>query len=180
MAVVASMLWSKGVDLAVAAVRAARAEGAAVELSLYGAPDPSNPKAIPEATLRGWSREPGIAWHGATADVAGVWRDHHLCCLPSRGGEGLPRTLLEGAACGRAVVTTDVPGCRAFVRDGVEGRIVPPDDAARLAQVLVALSRAPALVANMGEAARARVLDGFTERDVMRAVQDLYRRAFAA
>src|SRR5215210_4437504 len=82
-AVVARMLWSKGVDVAVDAVRAARAQGAAVELSLYGAPDPSNPKAIPEATLRGWSKEPGIAWHGATADVAGVWRDHHLCCLPS-------------------------------------------------------------------------------------------------
>jgi glycosyltransferase involved in cell wall biosynthesis len=106
-----------------------------------------------------------------------VWRDHHVCCLPSRGGEGLPRTLLEGAACGRAIVTTDVPGCRALVRDGVEGRLVPPGDAPALARALVALSREPRAVARMGEAARARVLDGLTQDQVMAAVQDLYRKA---
>jgi glycosyltransferase involved in cell wall biosynthesis len=148
--------------------------GAAIELSLYGAPDPSNPKAVPEATLRAWSRLPGVAWHGRTDDVSGVWREHHVCCLPSRGGEGLPRTLLEGAACGRALVTTDVPGCRRLVRDGVEGRLVPPNDPVALADALTALAADPACVARMGEAARARVLDGFTERDVMEAVKRVY------
>src|SRR3954464_12678018 len=150
------MLWSKGIDVAVEAVRAARAQGAAVELSLYGAPDPSNPKAIPEETLKAWDSEPGIAWHGPTTDIAAIWRDHHVCCLPSRGGEGLPRTLLEGAACGRAVVTTDVPGCRTLVRDGVEGLLAPPGDAETLAAALATLAGDPTLVARMGEAARAR------------------------
>jgi glycosyltransferase involved in cell wall biosynthesis len=173
-AVVARMLWSKGIDLAVDAVRAARAGGAEVELSLYGAPDPSNPKAIPEATLKAWSLEPGIAWHGATRDVAAVWREHHVACLPSRGGEGLPRTLLEAAACGRAIVTTDVPGCRTLVRDGVEGRVVSTNDHGSLMEALVTLAGRPDLVARMGEAARARVLDGFTERNVMEAVKRLY------
>ena len=97
-----------------------------------------------------------------------------MCCLPSRGGEGLPRTLLEAAACGRAILTTDVPGCRTLVRDGVEGRIVPANDARSLAEALAGLAARPALVARMGEAARARVLDGFTERDVMEAVKRLY------
>jgi glycosyltransferase involved in cell wall biosynthesis len=179
-AVVARMLWSKGIDVAVEAVRAARAKGAAVELSLYGAPDPSNPKAIPEETLRAWSAEPGIAWHGVTQDIAAVWRDHHVACLPSRGGEGLPRTLLEAAACGRAIVTTDVPGCRTLVRDGVEGRLVPPGEAAGLTEALLALLARPDLVARMGEAARARVLDGFTERDVMDDVKRLYRSMLAS
>ena len=59
-----------------------------------------------------------------------------MACLPSRGGEGLPRTLLEAAACGRAIVTTDVPGCRTLVRDGIEGRLVPAGDAAALAEAL--------------------------------------------
>lgn len=179
-ALVARMLWSKGVDLAVEAVRAARAERAAIELSLYGAPDPSNPKAIPEKTLTAWSAEPGIAWYGATQDVAAVWREHHVACLPSRGGEGLPRTLLEAAACGRAIVTTDVPGCRTLVREGIEGRLVPANDAASLAAALVALSRQPDLVARMGEAARTRVLDGFTERDVIESVKRLYRSMLAS
>lgn len=176
-AVVARMLWSKGIDVAVDAVRTARAEGAAVELSLYGAPDPSNPKAVPEETLRAWSAEEGIAWHGATRDIAGVWRDHHAACLPSRGGEGLPRTLLEAAACGRAILTTDVPGCRTLVRDHVEGRLVPANDSAALAEALVALARDPARVAAMGAAARERVLDGFTERDVMDTLKRLYASA---
>jgi glycosyltransferase involved in cell wall biosynthesis len=179
-AVVARMLWSKGIDVAVEAVQLARRQGASIELSLYGAPDPSNPKAIPEKTLREWSQDPGVAWHGPTANVAAVWRDHHVCCLPSRGGEGLPRTLLEGAACGRAIVTTDVSGCRALVRHGIEGRLVPPNDARSLASALVDLANNPATVARMGEAARARVLDGFTEQDVMDAVKRLYARALAS
>ncbi len=179
-AVVARMLWSKGVDVAVEAVRAARAKGGAIELSLYGAPDPSNPKAIPEDTLKAWSAEPGITWHGVTQDIAAVWRDHHVACLPSRGGEGLPRTLLEAAACGRGIVTTDVPGCRTLVRDGVEGRLVPSGGTARLAEALLTLSAQPDLVARMGEAARMRVLDGFTERDVMDSVKRLYGSMLAS
>lgn len=178
-ALVARMLWSKGIDLTVEAVRRARRAGIAVELSLYGAPDPSNPKAVPEATLRAWSSEPGIAWHGATRDIAGVWAAHHVACLPSRGGEGLPRTLLEAAACGRALLTTDVPGCRRLVRDGVEGRVVPPDDAQALADALAALAADPDRVAAMGRAARDRVLAGFTEADVMATVTALYRACLA-
>jgi glycosyltransferase involved in cell wall biosynthesis len=179
-ALVARMLWSKGIDLAVEAVLAARLQGAEVELSLYGAPDPSNPKAIPEPILSAWSAEPGIVWHGPTADIARVWRDHHVACLPSRGGEGLPRTLLEAAACGRAIVTTDVPGCRTLVRDAVEGLVVRPGNVPALTAAFVRLAAAPDLVARMGEAARNRVLDGFTERDVMEAVKQLYRDSFAA
>jgi glycosyltransferase involved in cell wall biosynthesis len=175
-AVVARMLWSKGIDVAVEATRLARSRGAAVELSLYGAPDPSNPKAISEETLRQWATEPGIAWHGPTRAVATVWREHHVCCLPSRGGEGLPRTLLEGGACGRAIVTTDVPGCRALVRDGREGLIVPANDPGALADAFVRLANSPILVAQMGEAARIRVLAGFTERHVTNAVKRLYTR----
>lgn len=173
-ALVARMLWSKGVDLAVEAVRLARAEGAKVTLTIHGAPDPSNPKAIPETTLQEWAARPGITWAGPTRDIEGVWKAHHLCILPSRGGEGLPRTILEAAACGRAILTTDVPGCRSFVRDGQDGMVVPADDAAALARALVALARSSGLAERMGDNARARLLDGHTERDVMNAVKALY------
>ncbi len=179
-ALVARMLWSKGVDLAVEAVRLARAEGARVELTIHGAPDPSNPKAIPEATLKEWAARPGVTWAGPTRDIEGVWRRHHLCCLPSRGGEGLPRSLLEAAACGRAILTTDVPGCRSFVRDGVDGIVVPAENAAALAKALIVMAGAPSLVDRMGASARLRLLDGHTERDVMDRVKALYRGLLAA
>lgn len=175
-ALVARMLWSKGVDLAIEAVRQARAAGADVSLSLYGAPDPANPRAISAATLAALPADGGIVWHGPTDDVAGVWARHHLCCLPSRGGEGLPRSLLEAAACGRAILTTDVPGCRDLVRDGIEGRIVPPDSVPALAAALQQLAADRAGVAAMGEAARARILaGGFTAAAVDGAVAGLYR-----
>jgi glycosyltransferase involved in cell wall biosynthesis len=178
-AVVARMLWSKGVDIAVEAVREARRRGARVELSLYGAPDPSNRRAIPEATLRAWNDEEGIHWRGRTRDVGGVWRDHHLACLPSRGGEGLPRTLLEAAACGRGILTSHVSGCRAFVGDGQEGRLFPPNDVGRLTEILVELASNPDEVRRLGANARDRVVDGFTERAVMDKVQALYTRMLA-
>ncbi|GJE02272.1 glycosyltransferase [Methylobacterium isbiliense] len=178
-ALVARMLWSKGIDTAVEAVRLARADGVAVELALHGAPDPSNRRAIPEATLRDWSRD-GVTWHGATADVAGALAAAQAACLPSRGGEGLPRALLEAAACGRAILTTDVPGCRALVRDGVEGRVVPPDDPAALARAMADLAADPARLAAMGAAARRRILEGgFTEAAVAAAVARLHAELLA-
>jgi glycosyltransferase involved in cell wall biosynthesis len=175
-ALVARMLWSKGIDLAVEAVTAARERGIDVTLDLYGAPDPSNPKAVPEATLRDWSTRAGIRWHGAIAQDAapGVWASHHLAILPSRGGEGLPRTLLEAASCGRAMLTTDVPGCRDFVEDGVTGRVVPAADASALADALVALAADPARLGDMGAAARAKVLESHTEAVIGSAIVTLY------
>ena len=182
-AIVARMLWSKGIDVAVEAVRIAHAQGAEIELSLYGAPDPSNRRAIPEATLRDWSQgslESGVTWHGPTRDVAGVFAAHHVGCLPSRGGEGLPRTLLEAAASGRAILTSDVPGCRALVREGIEGLLVPPGDPGALAAALVRLAADPALVARMGEAARRRILEGgYTEEAVGAAVAGIYAELLA-
>ena len=182
-AVVARMLWSKGIDLAVEAVTLARASGANVTLTLHGAPDPSNPKAVPLETLQEWGSRPGVTYAGPTRNVDGVWATHHVCCLTSRGGEGLPRTLLEGAACGRALLTTHVPGCRSFVRDGIDGYVVTADNAQAtikaLSKALIAFSRSPMLVEQMGISARARLLDGHTERDVMDAVKTLYASMMA-
>ncbi len=174
-AIVARMVHSKGIDVAVEALRRARAAGAPVELSLFGDPDPENPRSLSADVLRAFASEPGVTWHGHASDVAAVWRAHHVVCVPSRGGEGLPRALLEGAAAGRAVVTTLTPGCATFTRDGIEGFLVPPGDADALADVFVTLAHDPALVARCGAAARARVLDGFTSAEVARDFVAIYR-----
>jgi len=174
-AVVARMLWSKGIDTIVEAVQLARRSGVDVTLSLYGTPDPSNPRSVAEETLAEWASKPFITWHGRTDDVAAVWAEHHIACLPSRGGEGLPRTLLEAAACGRPLLTTNVPGCGDFVRDGVDGLVLEPGDAQAFAQALARFASEPELAGRMGASARARVANGYTIDDVKQAVAELYR-----
>jgi glycosyltransferase involved in cell wall biosynthesis len=173
-AVVARMLVSKGVVEAVAAVRRARELGAPVELGLFGSPDGSNRGAVPEQQLQAWSALPGIRWHGPTADVAGVWRGHHVALLLSH-REGLPRSLIEAMAAGRAILTTDVPGCRHVVSDGVEGITVPLGDVEAAARALLQLASDPALRARLGAAAHARFRQHFTEEAVMQTITGVYR-----
>jgi len=179
-AVVSRMIAAKGIADAVKAARRARALGAPIELNLFGAPDPSNRDAISEAVLRKWSGEPGIAWHGRTDDVAKVWREHHVALLLSYYREGLPRTLLEAAAAGRPIITTDAPGCRELVRHRQEGILVPPRDIETAAQALVELAGDPALRKRLGTAGSARVREQFTEDAIKQAVGGLYRSLLRA
>jgi len=82
--------------------------------------------------------------------------------------------MLEAASCGRALIVTDVPGCRHFVRDGIEGFVVPPDDVEALAAAMDQLAQNPELRQMMGHAARERVLSGYTEQHVKVAVLNIY------
>ena len=94
-----------------------------------------------------------------------------FACCPPLGRQGTPRTLIEAAACGRALIVTDGAGGGSFVRDGVEGLVVPRGDVAALAEALERLARDADLRARLGEAARLRVLQGFTEAHVKEALR---------
>jgi glycosyltransferase involved in cell wall biosynthesis len=157
----------------------ARALGAAVELHLYGMPDPSNRTSYTEADLRRWASEPGIYWHGSTDDVARVQREHHVTMLLSV-REGLPKCLVEAAAAGRPIVATDVPGCREVVRQGLEGYLVPFGDIEAAAQALTRLAADRALRQRLGAAAKARFHEHFTLAAVKAVFSDLYRSLVAA
>ena len=172
-AVVSRMIRPKGIVEAVEAVRRARGAGAPVELHLFGDPDPANPRSIPQATLERWSAEPGITWHGRVADVAQVWRQHHVAMLLSY-REGLPRSLVEAAAVGRPIVATDVAGCREVMRDGQEGILVPLGDIGAAARALSTLAADPDLRYRLGAAANARFHERFTADAVRQKVRNLY------
>jgi glycosyltransferase involved in cell wall biosynthesis len=174
-AVVSRMIYAKGIAEAVAAAQRARALGAPIELHVFGIPDPISRDAIPEPVLRQWSSQPGIHWHGHTADVARVWREHHVSLFLSYYREGVPRALIEAAASGRPIVTTDMPGCRDVVRDGKEGFIVPTHDIEAAALALAKLASDPTLRERMGAAANARFHERFTEESVKRAIAAVYR-----
>jgi glycosyltransferase involved in cell wall biosynthesis len=130
------MLWDKGLGELVEACRLLR-ERAAHDfvLRLVGDPDPKNPAAIPRETLEGWARTEQVEWLGRRADIPLQLERAHIACLPSY-REGAPLSLLEAAAAGRAIVTTDVPGCREVVRHEDNGLLVAARDAQSLAAAL--------------------------------------------
>ena len=179
-AYVARMIRPKGVDVLMAAADILAARQVPLVVELYGDTDDGNPEAIPSATLRAWADADRRRYMGFTSDVAAVWRHADIFVLPARSREGMPRALLEAASSARAAIVTDVPGCRHFVRDGVEGLVVPPDDAPALAAALERLAGDPALRQRLGAAARARILAGYTETHVQDGIEHAYRAMLLA
>ena len=145
-----------------------------IEIVLYGLPDPENPSSIPEAMLKAWEQAGLLHWAGHCGNVAAAYASAHIAVLPSY-REGLPKSLLEAASCGRPIVTTDVPGCRAVVQDGENGFLVPPQDPTALAQALARLIEAPDLRTRMGFAGRKRVEQSFSEKRVQEKTLLLYQ-----
>lgn len=129
----ARMLYAKGVAEFVEAARMLRAQGVQAEFVLVGDPDPANPASIPEAQLRAWDAEGVVRWEGYRADIEEVLRQSDIVVLPSH-NEGFPKTLVDAAAAGRAVVTNDVTGCRDAIVPGETGLLVTPFDVADLAR----------------------------------------------
>lgn len=171
-ALVARMIWSKGVDLAVEAVSLARARGIDIELSLAGSIDPDNPRSVTTGQMKLYASNPGVHWLGHVEDIDAFWAGQHLAILPSRGGEGVPKALIEAAACGRPVLTTNVPGCQEFAR-ATSGWSVAPENAKALAEVLSQIAQLPDLRQH-GAAARKAVAESYTEDHLWQTANSFY------
>ena len=162
-ALVSRMLRAKGVLDAVAAIRLLRGRGLPVELLLAGPTDPDNRGSLTAEALVSLGADHGIEWLGPVADVRAVWRRAAIAVLPSTYGEGVPKALLEAAACARPIIASDVPGCREIVRPVETGLLVPPRDIQALAEAIAALAGDPMRRTAMGRAARELVECEFGE-----------------
>ena len=177
-ALVSRMLRAKGVLDAVAAIQLLRGRGLPVELLLAGPTDPDNRGSLTAETLISLgSADRGIEWLGPVADIRSVWRGAAIAVLPSTYGEGVPKALLEAAACARPIVASDVPGCREVVRPGDTGLLVPPRDIRGLAEAIAALADDPMRRKAMGRAARELVERDFGEDTVARETLAVYNAA---
>jgi glycosyltransferase involved in cell wall biosynthesis len=162
----ARLLWDKGLAEYVEAARRLQAEGRAIDLLVAGDPDPGNPAAVPEAQVRAWADAGLVQWLGHVDDMPSLLRSVDVVALPSY-REGLPKGLIEAAASGCALVTTDVPGCREVVTDGVDGLRVPVRDGAALAAAIARLDDDPPLRRRLAEAGRRKALATFAEPIVL-------------
>jgi glycosyltransferase involved in cell wall biosynthesis len=175
LAYVGRMLDDKGVRNLIDAFRILRGSDKDCRLLLAGSPDPANPGSIPQTELAAWGREPGVTWLGEVADIATVWQRAHIAVLPSR-REGLPKSLLEAAACGRPLIATDVPGCREVVIADKTGLLVPVDDPDALAAAMDRLVRSSGQRIRLGVAARRLVDERFSADLIGKATVELYQR----
>jgi glycosyltransferase involved in cell wall biosynthesis len=169
----ARMLWDKGVGEFVEAARRLKQKGVHARFILVGRRDEHNPAAIPEIRLKEWGQEGVVEWWGHREDMPAVYAAAMLVVLPSY-REGLPKVLLEAAACGKAVVTTDVPGCREIVRDRFNGLLVSPRDSVALATAIEELLSDQEAREVMGQRSRTRVMAEWSTPRIAEQVLGLY------
>ncbi|MGQ0593366.1 MAG: glycosyltransferase family 4 protein [Gammaproteobacteria bacterium] len=170
----ARLLWDKGVAEFVQAAQALRTEGLNTQFLVAGEPDAGNPGSVPQEQLTAWREEGNVTLLGHVQDMPALMATADVVVLPTY-REGLPRTLIEAAAAGLPIVTTNAPGCREVVEDGVNGFVVPVRNGTALAAAIRKLVLDPALAARMGAASRQKALAQFDERIVLASTLAVYR-----
>jgi glycosyltransferase involved in cell wall biosynthesis len=173
---VSRMLWDKGIGELVEAAQLLGGRGSAIKIRLVGSTD-ANPASIPQAQLNAWKRAGVVEIVGHSDDIAGEYARAHIAVLPSY-REGLPKSLLEAAACGRPIVATDVPGCRDICRHRQTGLLVPPKSVAQLADALQTLAENPDLRRQYGDAARRLAEESYADSIVVSETLGVYEGLF--
>jgi glycosyltransferase involved in cell wall biosynthesis len=168
------MLRDKGVPVFVEAARIVRRSIPNARFALVGDPDPGNPSSLSVSQLRKWQSEGSVDWWGARCDMPRVYAQASVVVLPSL-REGLPKVLIEAAACGLPVIASDVPGCREAVVHGETGFLVPVDNAAEIARYACLLLGDRVLADNMGRRGRMRVIKEFSVEAVIEQTMDALR-----
>ena len=172
---VGRLLDDKGVQTLVRAHELLAQRGIPIVTLLAGEPDPSNPASIPDQVLARWKRIPNLRLLGHVNDVRSVWAQAHVAVLASR-REGLPKSLLEAAACGRPIIATDVPGCREIARNDLNALLIPVDNAEALAHAIERLMKESTLRARFGAASRKIAVSEYSSERIGGEIVALYAR----
>jgi glycosyltransferase involved in cell wall biosynthesis len=175
----ARLLWDKGIGEFVETARQLRRAGVQARFALAGRTDPGNPASIPEAQIQKWADEGLVEWWGWIEDMAAMLGKASIVCLPSYYREGLPTVLIEAAACGRPVVTTDWPGCKDAVLDGTSGFLIPTRDVEALEEALRKLIANSRLCSEMGMAGRQMVEEKYSSEKILAEIEAVFQMAIS-
>lgn len=167
------MLVTKGLLEFIEAAQILKQKGANARFVLAGTTDPGNPASLPEEQISAWKHSDALEWWGWQDDMPAALARADIFCLPSY-REGVPNALLEAAACGLPIVTTDAPGCRDVVTDNVNGLLVPVKNAKALADALEILIISRNIRARMGTAGREIAMEQFSTSKVNRETLAVY------
>lgn len=172
----ARLLWEKGIAEYIEAAQQLKSLGYSVDFLLAGEPDMGNPNSVQQEQVEAWQQTGVIKPVGHVENMEELLNSIvDIMVLPSFYREGVPRSLIEAAAAGLPIVTTDAPGCRDIVENGVNGILVPVRDSHALAEAIRKLLDDPLLAKRMGEAGRAKALAEFDERLVFERTVEVYR-----
>ena len=173
---ISRMLWSKGVGELVEAARIVHEKNEDVKIRLVGPTDPENPMSISESQLTEWQQEGLVDYLGYRKNIPEILAQSHLAVLPSY-REGVPKVLLEAAASSRAIIATDIPGCREVVRHGENGLLVPLHNPSALADAILRLATNRDRRVSMGKCGRNIAEREFSEDRVVEETMRLYHGA---
>jgi len=170
---VARLLWDKGIKEMIGAVEILKQKEFSFEFILAGGLDFKNPSSISQSQINKWEKGGLCTWVGKMKDIASLYGESDIAALPSY-REGLPKSLLEAAACGLPIVTTDVPGCREIVQHQKTGLLVPVRNVLDLADALEKLLKDENLRHRLGKEARLSVENHFSEDIIIKETLDVY------
>lgn len=168
------LLWDKGLGDLIDAAKLMRKRGLDFTIYVAGILDQSSINAIDERVLVEWNNQGLISWLGKQKNMQNLINQANIIVLPTFYGEGIPRILIEAASCQRAIVTTNIPGCREIVKNGTNGILVTPRNIYELSDALSLLIKSPQLRTEMGLNGRKMVEQYFSDEIVIKKTLDLY------
>ena len=172
---VSRLLWDKGVEVLVESSKLLKAREIECLVTGVGWSDLGNKfSAIPEEKIREWANQGWIEFWGELNNISQVWKESHICVFPTYYSEGLPKTLLEAAAAGRPIITTDMPGCLEIVQDKVNGIIIPIKNPLALSNAIECLVKDSDLRKKMGMKGRKKVIANFSDVVIIQQTLNLY------
>ena len=169
------LLLDKGVGEFVEASKILQSRNVSAEFWLIGGPDFGNVNSVTLEQLDQWQKAGLVKYFGHRSDIATLFSKSNIVTLPSYYGEGLPKVLIEAAACGRVVVTTHHPGCRDAIESNKTGLLIPIKDALALADAIEYLIDNPSVRKRMGKAGRDLAEKEFSIEKIVDDHMKIYR-----